>query len=109
MTLMGYDLKAWLRRQMDFSVNAFGPGDRSEGISAHIRKELEEVRQDNSLEEWIDVVILALDACWRVTGGDIDRVVNALHDKQQINIKRRWKDWRSLGPSEPVEHIRDDE
>jgi hypothetical protein len=109
MTLMGYDLMAWLRRQKDFSEKTFGYGDRSSSISAHICKELEEVKENNNIEEWIDIVIMALDQCWRISGGDIDRVVKALHEKQQVNIKRKWQDWKTIAPGLPVEHIRDGE
>jgi hypothetical protein len=60
------DMKAHLLRQMAFSRGAFGPGERRQSIIEHIRKELVEIEEsDGSHEEWVDVVILALDGLWR--------------------------------------------
>lgn len=59
------DNSIW-ERAMEWSEKTFGPGMRTEGITAHIRKELLEIEEDpNSLEEWIDVMILAFDGAWR--------------------------------------------
>lgn len=58
-----------LAGQRRWSEATFGPGPRTLGITAHIRKELQEIEDDpTDLTEWIDVAILALDGAWR-TGG----------------------------------------
>jgi len=108
MSLLGYDLIRFLWRQRSFSSRTFGPGDRTKGISQHIRKELDEIAAapaEDVLEEWIDVVILALDQCWRLghTPGDI---CEALEKKYQRNMRRKWPDWRTKSPDEPIEHDR---
>lgn len=58
-----FDLVGHLKRQMAWSHATFGPGERTAGVIDHIRKELVEVEQgDGDASEWVDVVILALDA-----------------------------------------------
>ena len=80
----------FLTIQADWSARAFGPGKRTVGLCNHIRSELEEIEQEpDSLEEWIDVIVLALDATWRL-GATPEEVVKVLLDKQQINLKRAW-------------------
>ena len=106
LNLTGYDIVAWLERQIDFSTRVFGPGDRREGIARHIEKELVEARDSNAVEEWIDIAILALDQAWRA-GGSAAAVIEALHRKQQVNIRRSWPDWKSVPFGYPVEHIKE--
>ena len=105
-----FDLVAHLRRQAAFSERTFGPGDRTAGVIDHIRKELTEVQADAdagkpTLPEWIDVVILALDACWR-TGATPEQIVQALVAKQTRNEGRRWPDWRTVPLGQAIEHDR---
>ena len=55
------------------------------------------------LEEWIDVVILALDGYWRHGGEPIDLMWH-LQAKQDKNYDRQWP---APGPEdEPTEHVR---
>jgi hypothetical protein len=111
MMIKTYDLMKFLERQRTWSEKTFGPGDRTKGIVAHVRKELEEILEaspEDALDEWIDVIILSLDQCWRL-GASPQKIAWALENKYQINMKRRWEDWRTKSPDEPVEHIRDEE
>lgn len=95
-----------LERQKKFSLDTFGPGGRTEGVINHIKKELEEIQEDPSdLEEWIDVVLLALDGAWR-TGATPEQIAKQIHDKQLKNEGRSWPDWRTLRENAPIEHIR---
>lgn len=95
-----------LHRQRRWSKRIFGPGDRSEGVVAHIRKELREIEADpEDLYEWIDVVILAFDGAWRA-GHTPEEIADALFAKQLINEQRKWPDWRTIDPSAPIEHER---
>lgn len=98
------DLSGYLKRQEEWSGRTFGHGTRTIGIIQHIRKELEEILQNpHDLEEWIDVVILALDGYWR-HGGDPKHIMFHLQAKQQINFSRHWP---PPGPEDqPTEHIR---
>lgn len=105
-----YDLVAHLRRQRDFSRAAFGPSDRREGISDHIRKELEEIQAEPpgavAVGEWVDVILLALDGAWR-TGASPEQIAEALEAKQTKNENRSWPDWRTAEPGKAIEHVRD--
>lgn len=96
-----------LRRQHLFSMATFGPGARTLGICEHIRRELVEIEaSDGDLEEWIDVVILALDGALR-SQNEPEEIVRALEDKQAKNERRKWTDWRTLTENDPIEHVRD--
>ena len=57
------------------------------------------------LEEWIDVVLLALDGAWR-SGASPEKIVACLEKKMQKNRGRNWPDWKSIGEDEPIEHVR---
>ena len=98
-----------LQRQRAWSIKTFGPGLRTEGVVDHIRKELNEIlAAPNDLEEWIDVVILALDGAWR-TGATPEQIIVQLQEKQQKNEKRKWPDWRSAEQGKAIEHDRSGE
>jgi len=90
-----------------WSRETFGPGDRLRGVLAHIRKELSEIeREPSDIEEWIDVVMLAMDGAWRVAGADGEAFVSALLAKHEKNIGRIWPDWRTASNDAPIEHDR---
>lgn len=95
-----------LYRQIGFSVRTFGPGARTAGVIDHITKELEEVRESGgSLEEWVDVIILAFDGAWRC-GATPEQIIAAVKDKQERNERREWPDWRTVEPGRAIEHVR---
>jgi hypothetical protein len=106
-------IKQFLEIQMEWSKKTFGAGPRTLGIIEHIKKELIEV-QNGPWEEWIDVVILALDGAWRSfyatrLGGDESlpgRVAEALIIKQRINLERQYP--HPVSQDVTVEHIKDD-
>jgi hypothetical protein len=92
--------------QIKWSESTFGPGPRDAGLIDHIRKELQEIAQaPGDIEEWIDVVILAIDGAWRhgFTGADIE---NTLLMKMEKNRNRTWPDWRTAAGSKAIEHIK---
>jgi len=114
------DLKQHLIRQMAFSHATFGPGVRREGVINHIKKELVEVEDaGGSAEEWVDVVILALDGLTRhlaflhstTRRRDpevvADEACKEILYKQALNENRDWPDWRTADEDEPIEHIKD--
>lgn len=114
------DLEQHLIRQMAFSHATFGPGVRTGGVIDHIRKELIEVAQSNgSSDEWVDVVILALDGLTRqlafCSGQRADpayvaaRAAAMIIDKQTRNEARTWPDWRKTDPNKAIEHDRSGE
>jgi len=101
-----FDLVAHLHRQRQFSERTFGPGTRTNGVLDHIRKELHEIEQDpTDLEEWIDVVLLALDGAWRA-GNEPEAVARMLDAKMTKNEARQYPDWRTVGQDKAIEHIR---
>jgi hypothetical protein len=120
------DLKQHLLRQMAFSHATFGPGERTAGVIDHIKKELVEVENHcggGHPEEWVDVVILALDGLTRslkfrhgitferarhprAVAGEACRMIEA---KQGMNEIREWPDWRTVDPDSAIEHVRQPE
>ena len=110
------DIVEHLKRQIAFSHATFGPGERRQGVIDHIMKELNDVeRTGGSAGEWVDVVILALDGLWRSMRRDAPEAPNfeiayeaayLIAEKQDINERRQWPDWRSADPDKAIEHIR---
>lgn len=100
------DLVKLLDAQREWSEATFGPGPRTAGVLAHIRKELKEIEDaPDDAEEWIDVVILALDGAWR-SGRSSQEIVDVLNAKYKKNRNRQWPDWRTADPDGPIEHVR---
>lgn len=100
-------IAAFVKEQREFSENTFGPGYRTEGVTAHIASELDEIRRaPTDLMEWIDVVILALDGAWRA-GHSPEAIEAALFDKLDTNKNRNWPDWRTAGDG-AISHIKDE-
>ena len=102
-----FDLVGHLHRQIAFSARTFGPGERTAGVVDHITKELYEVLDGGELEEWVDVIILALDGAWRC-GHTPEQITAAIVAKQTKNEGRTLPDWRTAEPGKAIEHIRDD-
>jgi len=104
---LSLDLVKWLTAQRAWSRQTFGPGNRSKGVVAHIRKELAEIEaKPDDLDEWIDVVILAFDGASRA-GYTPEEIAQGLIDKQRRNTERDWPDWREASPDAPIEHKRE--
>lgn len=100
------DLIKHLKNQREFSEATFGPGARDNGIIDHIRKELIEIEAaPGDLEEWVDVVLLALDGAWR-SGHTPEQIAEAIQAKQAKNENRDWPDWRTVEPGKAIEHVR---
>lgn len=96
-----------LARQREWSRRTFGPGRRTAGVVAHIRKELVEIEAaPDDVTEWADVVILALDGAWRA-GHEPQAIIDAIKAKQARNEAREWPDWRTADPNGPIEHTRE--
>lgn len=111
------NLQQHLLRQMAFSHATFGPGTRTNGVIDHIRKELAEVEQAHgAADEWVDVVILALDGLTRqlaFINGDrrnpydvADLACAMIIGKQTRNEARVWPDWRTASADKAIEHVR---
>lgn len=98
---------AIIKRQIKFSSKVFGLGSRDAGIIDHIKKELIEIKDSpGDLDEWIDVVILAIDGAWR-NGYSPDEILDAWNAKQTKNEKRKWPDYRTAEPGKAIEHIKE--
>lgn len=62
----GIGIAQYLVHHIPWSLATFGPGDRWQGICKHIEKELAEIDYaPQSMEEYVDVAILAMDGAWR--------------------------------------------
>lgn len=112
------DLKLFLLKQMAFSHATFGKGTRTKGVIDHIRKELIEVEESNgSPEEWVDVVLLALDGLTRQLkfndGREHDSILvvrqasSLLSIKLAKNMDRDWPDLRETDPDKAIEHVKE--
>lgn len=91
-------------RHIPWSRQMFGDGMRTIGICKHIEKELNEIRENPfSVEEWIDVAILALDGAWR-TSASAESVVVVLFEKLAKIRTRTYP--KPASDDEPSEHVR---
>lgn len=98
-------LKEYIESHMEWSQATFGSGRHTEGLCKHIEKELQEIREAPlDLEEWVDVMILAIDGAWRA-GYSTEQIIDGLQRKQRINANRLWP--RVFSEYEPIEHIRE--
>jgi hypothetical protein len=105
-TSPSHSLRRILSRQREWSLRTFGPGRRTQGLLRHIEEECAEVDQSNhDLFECIDVLILALDLCWR-SGDDIDQIELALHAKMTANESRKWASLDWIGEDAKINHVR---
>jgi len=66
-------------------------------------EEVNEIRENPSdVEEWVDVMILAIDGAWRA-GYDSEQIMDALKVKQAKNFTRRWPGHQPQ--DHPTKHI----
>ncbi len=105
------NLVEYIKKQKRFGLKTFGPGvgtsDFDAGLIDHIESELTEIKESpGDLEEWIDVIILALEGCWR-NGHNPKQIVECLEYKQQKNIHRKWPDWKTAEPGKAIFHIKE--
>jgi hypothetical protein len=96
----------YVHEQNAWSFKTFGPGGNVDGLVKHIEKELDEVRQaPEDLEEWIDIIILAMEGAGR-SGYSPQDVETMLAHKLKKNRKRQWPDKKDIKPGQPIEHIK---
>jgi hypothetical protein len=91
--------------QKRWSLQTFGIGMRTVGICRHIQKELAEIEAAPSdTEEWVDVILLAMDGYWRA-GGEPSNLLRDLADKHQRNKRRKYPPI-GVPQDQPIEHVR---
>ena len=96
-----------LARPRKFSEKTFGAGTRLYGVLDHLSKEIEEVREaQTDPEEWADMAILVFDGVWR-NGIPWQVFLDAIRDKQAVNEKRRWPDWRTADTEKAITHVKE--
>lgn len=101
------DFVDYVRRHRAWSEQTFGTQPRTAGLLAHIEKECREIAQHPAdLEEWVDVIILAIDGACR-NGHSDEAIAEMLNAKLEKNKKRQWV--VSNDPAVPNEHVRGDE
>ena len=84
------NIENYIDNQIEWSKKTFGNGRRTIGILKHIMSELNEVADNpDDLEEWIDVIILAIDGAWR-HGYTAKNIIECLEKKQAINFRRKY-------------------
>ena len=95
----------YVRLHREWTLQALGEGEKVEGILRHIESELDEIREDPAdLEEWIDLMILAIDGAVRQGYSDA-QIASALVDKQLKNRARQWPPIGSVPDDQPIEHV----
>lgn len=101
-------IKELLDRQIPWSTTTFGEGKRTNGITEHITKELQEIKAaPDDLMEWVDVILLGLDGAWRA-GYTADEVQRAIQAKQNYNLVRIWPKFeKGQHPDKAIEHVRE--
>lgn len=103
------DIDVLIEEQREWSMATFGEGDLTASILSHIRKELLEI-EDNprDQEEWVDVILLAIDGFWRhgprgYSGAG--HLAAALWAKRAKNRARKW----AIGADgQTSEHVREE-
>lgn len=83
---------AFIDRKFAWSLDTFGMKVTIHGVLAHLRKEVDEAeRNPRDLEEWADVILLAIEGACRshFTGEQLCRAIVKKHEK---NTKRTWKE-----------------
>lgn len=84
-----FNLANFFDEKAAWSRTTFGPAYA--GVLSHLEKEFKEVAAEPSdLEEWVDIVALALDGASRHAGATGAEFVDALQAKHQKNLARRW-------------------
>lgn len=101
-----FDLVGHLHRQREFSLRAFGPGRRVDGVAAHILRGMAAAGEPIALTEWVDAALLALDGAWRA-GYDPAEIALAIATRQTRNELATWPDWRKGAPDAASEHVRE--
>jgi len=102
----GVTLEDCIKRQQTFALKAFGEGDHSKGLLEHIKKEVIEIYEDASdTEEWVDIIILAMEGAWR-TGASPKDIADIFNLKMSKNERRAWPAIGSIEPGKPIEHLR---
>lgn len=105
---VAWSMVSQLERQIAWSRETFGPGNRTKGVIDHIRKELDEIEANPlDITEWIDVFILAIDGAWRA-GFTAQQIIDAWRAKQEKNEARKWPDWRTASADKAIEHLKGD-
>jgi len=101
-----FDLLAFIQRQKEFSLKAFGPAGRAVGILNHVKKEIKEIEQDpEDATEWVDVILLSFDRLWRM-GYEPSQIAELLQTKLIKNENRTWPDWNNMSEEDAIEHDR---
>lgn len=92
-----------------WQFETFGPGERTAGVLAHMRKEMVEIAaKPDDLVEWVDMIFLAVNGAARM-GHSATAIVRCWAAKLAKNKARIWPDWRTMPPDAPIEHDRSGE
>lgn len=112
-------MKAHCLRQLQWSRATFGEGRKVEGICDHVEKELTEIRwKPTDLEEWIDLMTLAMDGATRCAAENNPGMLNSqvallvqneFERKHMKNVNRDWPAIEDQVQGKAVEHVRSQE
>ena len=101
---MTFNIENYIKKQKDWIDRQF-PDVTQEAIIKHIKKELSEIEEDlNDVEEWVDVIILAIHGALKIEGVTPEVLALELISKQRKNFQRKWPEKYDI--NEPVEHVK---
>lgn len=101
---MSLQLVEYIRKHQAWSRKTFGPGDRKEGLTTHLKLEIQElIESDYSLKECVDVLIIGIDIALNAGYAPM-QIADQLCRKQALNAQRAWP--KNTPAGQPVEHIR---
>ena len=101
------NLATWISRQIEFSIQTFGPGEFKISILKHIQSECDEcmiAQKPDDLQEWADIITLAFTGAIRA-GYSPDEILAALNSKLEQNKARQWPE--EMSEYLPLEHVRE--
>lgn len=94
-----------IKWQKEWALKTFGAGKHTKGLLKHIEKEIEEIRADpTDVEEWIDIIILAMEGAWRATGAYPQRIAANFEYKMKKNENRKWP--TEFDTNQAIEHLK---
>lgn len=96
----------YMRRQLEFSRETFGPGKFKDSIINHIILECEEARNaapPHDLDEWVDILTLAFTGAMRAGYTPLD-IMRSLESTLERNKRRKWP--LPKNENDPIEHVR---
>ena len=90
-----------------WSTRTFGQHKNHMKIINHIRKEaIEASHAPTDPEEWVDMILLALDGLSRICGLSGAEIIEQIAAKNDKNHQREWPPVQEVHDDHPIEHVK---